>query len=111
MGSAGGGAGPWGATGGESRRPDALEPDALEADRTTLALSPMGPGALASRRRDTMLRVCRGLVLLTWGFGVWAYGRQQSVEGFDTWALCEGVRVQMMLDRPDWILGPCRVES
>ena len=58
-----------------------------------------------------MLRVCRGLVLLTWGFGVWAYGRQQSVEGFDTWALCEGVRVQMMLDRPDWILGPCRVES
>jgi len=51
------------------------------------------------------------LWLLTWGFGVWAYGRAQWVTGFETWALCEGVRGRIVADQPDWVVGPCRVDA
>lgn len=54
------------------------------------------------------------VVLLTWGFQIYVYGRWQIISGFATWSECNGVRERMVEDyafSPSVVIKECEWEE
>lgn len=46
------------------------------------------------------------VLLLTWGFALYDYGRLHRVSGFASYELCERIRRQVAADYPRAVLAP-----
>jgi len=50
------------------------------------------------------------VAMLTWGFDVVAYGREQRVSGFLTWEECNTHAERMRETRPGWVVKDCTLD-
>jgi len=58
-------------------------------------------------------RLARALALaaaLTWGFDLFAYGREQRISGFTMWDMCNAQMLHMREQHQDWRVRDCDLD-